>query len=159
MLSQRVNEFVPDIKRLTPALESKVPEMMAELEPTVLEGVFENFVRESSPDGIAWPPRKERGDGHPLLVEIATEGSGSLLAAATSREAQGHIGRVEGNALLVGVDKQGGIGGIPGAAVHNYGFVERNIPQREYLGLTEDYIDLCMNIVADEMVDRINYRS
>ncbi len=41
------------------------------------------------------------------------------------------------DSLLVGVDKSGGIGGIPGAGVHNYGYPEKNIAQREFLGLGE----------------------
>lgn len=154
MLSQQVEEFAIDMEALAVRLEGAVPEMLQACEPLVLENIVENFARQESPDGVAWPDRKEVGDGHPLLVETQTEGAGSLFAAAAG-QAGGHVSRIEGDTLVIGVDKDGGIGGIPGAGVHNYGFPERNIPQREFLGIGEPTADLCCEVIADRALKEL----
>ena len=154
MISQLVDEFAVDMEALVVKVEQAVPEMLQACEPLVLENIVENFARQESPDGLAWPERKEVGDGHPLLVETKTEGAGSLFAAAAG-QGGGHVSRIEGDTLVIGVDKDGGIGGIPGAGVHNYGFPERNIPQREFLGIGEATADVCAEVIADRCMKEL----
>jgi phage gpG-like protein len=154
VLSQLVPEFAADMEALLPKLEAAVPEMLRVCEPLVLENIVENFARQESPDGLAWPERKKVGDGHPLLVETNSEGSGSLLAAATG-QGGGHVSRIEGDTLVVGVDKAGGIGGIPGAGVHNYRYPEKNIPQREYLGIGKATEDECIDLIGERAMQEM----
>ena len=154
MKSQNAEEFAAEMEVLASRFDQAVPEMLQACEPLVIENIIENFARQESPDGLAWPDRKEIGDGHPLLVETRTEGAGSLFGAATG-QAGGHVSRIEGNTLVVGVDKDGGIGGIPGAGVHNYGFPERNIPQREFLGIGENTMDACAELIADHCIKEL----
>ncbi len=157
MISQTPEEFAADMERMATQIESAVPEALRLCEPLVVENIVANFARAESPDGIAWPERKEVGDGHPLLVETNTVGSGSLFAAATG-QGGGHVSRIDGNALLVGVDKDGGIGGIPGAGVHNYGFAANawgSIPQREFLGIGETTTDACGEVLADRLLKEL----
>jgi phage gpG-like protein len=148
MKSQTVDEFMAEMDGLASEMERTIPEVLEECEHFVAEGVLENFANQQSPDGSAWPARKNIGDGHPLLFE-----TGSLYDAATGGGA-GHIGRVEDNTLIFGVDKSGGSGGIPGAGVHNFGF--KNIPQREFLGMPEEQEDQCGEFIADEFLKVIS---
>jgi phage gpG-like protein len=140
MKSQRVEEFAQDMESLAGRFEQKIPEALELIVPVVYKGIEDNFVYAETPDGVGWPDRKEIGDGHPLLVETRTEGSGSLFSAATG-QGGGSVKRIEGNTLIIGVDKEGGIGGIPGAGVHNFGYPPRNVPQREFLGVHESRMD------------------
>ncbi len=104
-----------------------------------------HFASQSTPDGAAWPKRKPtpNDDGHALLQE-----SGALFRAATGR-GQGSVDRVDDGAeLVLGVDKGVRLGGIPGAAVHQWGYQPRNIPPREWQGLTEEEIDTLAEVTA-----------
>ena len=148
MKVQDAYAFADDMEAMADAMAKLVPEALKKCEPKIIENIIENFSQQSTPDGIAWPERKKIGDGHPLFVETQTEGSGSLFGAATG-QAGGHVSRVEGNTLLVGVDKSGGIGGIPGAGVHNYGNPEKNIPQREFLAISEATEDECAELILE----------
>lgn len=151
MLRQKVDELEVDLAKVPTRLSVAIPQALLQCAPIVDKAILDNFAREASPDGDSWPARKEAGDGHPLLVEVGTEGSGSLMSAATGLGG-GHISRVEGNSLLTGVDKSGGVGGIPGAGVHNYGFAEKNIPQREFLGLSDVFAEEVAAMLAEELV-------
>lgn len=106
------------------------------------QGFANNFERRVGSTGMAWPPRKDSLD-HPLLIL-----SGALLAAVTGTGA-GSIEVIEARELRVGVDKSVDIGGIPGAAVHNFGFPDRNIPQREYLYASADTLDQCAAVLVE----------
>ncbi|MFA5262183.1 MAG: hypothetical protein WC378_00045 [Opitutaceae bacterium] len=152
MKRQTIEQFAEDLNQIPSRIRDVIPQALEKCKPIVDRGIFENFVLQSNPDGVAWPTRKIEGDGHPLLVETNTEGSGSLMAAASGMGG-GHVSRVEGNALLTGVDKDGGIGGIPGAGVHNYGFQDRNIPQREFLGLGEVDLVQCGEVILDALLE------
>lgn len=136
MKSLTVPEFMDYLAALPAAAESVLPEAVESCESLVIENIVDNFARESTPEGEAWPQRKDPGDGHPLLVETNTEDSGSLFVAATGQGA-GSVRRMEDTTLVVGVDKSIKKGGIPGAAVHQFGYPERNIPQRRFLGIGE----------------------
>jgi phage gpG-like protein len=113
------------------------------------EAVSSNFDYRSGPDGMAWPERKDNKP-HPLLEE-----TGALRAAATE-DGAGHIERIEGNELQFGVSPSGSSeGGIPGAGVHNFGYPEKNIPQREFLGVSEEHEEAIGEIFADWLVEEI----
>ena len=109
----------------------------------VLDSIDQNFLTASGPDGATWPPRAHAGDGHPLLIE-----TGSLRIAATGR-GPGHVTFWHPLEFSIGIDKNVQLGGIPGAAVHNFGYPPFNIPQREYLAPTEGALDVCEQIIAD----------
>ncbi len=143
MKTQTVVEFkkeVDDISESTfsQAITSGLEACMS----TVLEGIKANFDNSSDPNGSPWVPRKDIGNGHPLLVD-----TGQLKSAATG----GHIKEVIGDTLRVGVNKDSGGGGIPGAAVHNYGYPPKNIPKRTFLGLKEEFLNRCENILIDHV--------
>lgn len=150
MKSQLVPEFAADMERVPAQLEQSIGGILDAITPRVLEGIDELFSLAQSPDGESWPPRKEVGDGHALLIDTT-----ALKSAATGVGA-GSVKRVESDTLIVGVDKDTSLGGIPGAGVHNYGFPQRNIPQREFLGLNESAADDCANIIADLCLDKLN---
>ena len=146
-MSQTAEQFNADMATVADKITALVPEALRDCEPLVSGAIMENFLGSKSPDGTTWPPRKNPGDGHPLLIE-----TGALMLAATTPGTAGHVSRVEGDSLVVGVDKDGGIGGIPGAGVHNYGFAERNVPQREFMGIDEDTADACGEVIADKLL-------
>lgn len=109
----------------------------------VLQSFRDNFTGSRSASGEVWPPRKIRGDGHPLLIE-----SGALLQAATGGGA-GHVSEVTPRELSLGVDRDVKQGGIPGAAVHNFGFARFNIPRRAYHEARDDALDEIEETIAD----------
>jgi hypothetical protein len=113
----------------------------------VRDGFASNFAAQSGSDGAKWPERTTGGD-HPLLIE-----SGALLGAVQG--GQGGITRNQDRQLALGVEKLDGIGGLPGAGVHNFGYPYNNIPQREFLYATEDVLAKCDEIIADGAVSEI----
>lgn len=149
MITQNVKEFAASMARIEQDMLGIVPDVLDTCKPHVLENIYDNFANEQSPDGVAWEERKIIGDGHPLLFD--TE---SLFNAAVGL-GSGHVSRIEGDTLVTGVDKDGGIGGVPGAGVHNYGFREKNIPQREFLGVSEQTTDLLANVISDKFLTKI----
>lgn len=174
MIKQTADEFIADLKAIAPRFGDGLPRALEECRPKLLEAFNENFASQSSA-GQAWPPRKDQGFSHPLLNL-----SGSLRAAATGQGA-GHVERItqEGDVhvLELGVDKTAGGGGIPGAAVHNYGATIRpvkaqylswvdsaggrrfakqvTIPQREYLVASDETLDQCGEIMADNLLGEL----
>jgi phage gpG-like protein len=106
------------------------------------QDVRDNFTSSATPENLDWPERKIIGDGHPLLID-----TGLLLQAATGGGV-GHIEQISDNSLTFGVD--GGV--VPYAGVHNYGSVKKNIPQREFLGLTEETIDALEESLANFVI-------
>ena len=160
MISQLADDFAASMDLLALEFGKSIPESLHSCEPIVQDAIIENFARQESPDGEAWPARKpnKRDDGHPLLVETKREGSGSLFSAAAGLGG-GHISRIEdGNTLVWGVDKEGGEGGIPGARVHNQlvGTIgHNNVPGREYLGMDDQHTDQCGEVFADAGAKKI----
>lgn len=118
---------------------------LADCLPAVHQSVRDNFTSSATPENVDWPPRKIEGDGHPLLID-----TGAMMQAATGGGAGG-LQQVDSHELLVGVD--GGV--IPYAATHNYGRSDANIPQREFMGLTEEGADECESILADFVMSAI----
>ncbi len=107
------------------------------------QAVRDNFTSSATPDNANWPPRKLKGDGHPLLID-----TGALLQAATGGGA-GHIEQIDAREVAMGVDGRV----IPYAATHNYG--RGAIPQREYAGLRPDHVDACLDLIADGLLQEI----
>lgn len=105
-----------------------------DIKPIVLQAHAANFDNARSPDGQGWPARKVVGDGHPLLQE-----TGALRAAATG-SGSGYVESIQGQSAAFGVDKGVDAGGLPGAAAHNFGYPPGNLPQREFLGASEDFL-------------------
>jgi phage gpG-like protein len=122
-------------------------DVLREAHPVVMQGIQRNFDVARSPDGETWPVRKDNKP-HPLLIE-----SGALLAAAAG--GAGSVNELSARSLVVGVDKDGGAQSLQGAAVHQYGYPEGHVPQREYLGLDEDHLDQVGEIIADGMLERL----
>ena len=114
----------------------------------IQEGLAENFSRQADSGGSQWVDRVNESDiQHPMLIE-----TGSLLAAATGT-GPGSIRRVVGGrAVEVGVDKSVELGGIPGAAVHNFGhtFDTFTVPQREWLYASSETLDKAADAFALE---------
>jgi len=115
--------------------------------PVLRKGIDDHFSARSTPAGNKWPRRKDNKP-HPLLEE-----TGTLRAAAATENATGHIERVENDTLTLGVDKAIDEGGLPGAAVHQYGYPPGNIPQRQYLGFSEKTTDRSTDVVADKLAE------
>ena len=90
-------------------------ELVGDLARKSLEQTRRRFRRRETPDGNPWPPRKD-SEPHPLL-----EKSGRLLRSIRPRALQ---------------DDEFSLGtaGVPYSNVHQYGYAERNIPARTFLG-------------------------
>lgn len=103
--------------------------MKAEIVPLMEANVQENFSGSHTAAGLAWPPRKDPRLKHPLLIL-----SGALQAGAVG-PSQDHIERITDDSLEFGV------GGLPYVAVHQYGWPEKNIAQREYMAVGDATIE------------------
>ena len=144
-LSQLADELDEISRRLESAsLESVLRD---DVLPVIADGFQNNFAAASGPFS-SWPPRKD-SKPHPLLNE-----TGALLSA-TQPGQKGNVTNIGPRDLETGVDKSVRDGGIPGAAVHNFGYPPRNIPQREYLYASSDTLDLACDKLADGAVSVI----
>lgn len=114
-------------------------ELLRRCANVVRQAFRDNFTSSASPDNENWRPRKKEGDGHPLLID-----RGDLLQAATGGGA-GHISRVEGDEIAIGVN----LDVIPYARAHNYGRPEINLPQREWLGVQPERTGEIEDLVAE----------
>lgn len=109
------------------------------------QAIRDNFTSSATPDNADWPPRKIEGDGHRLLMD-----TGALMQAA--------VGTGTGAMMEVGTHEAStGVSGaaIPYAAAHNYGYPERNLPQREFLGADGESIDDMADLIADYVIDEL----
>lgn len=140
LTAENVGEALRDMSRRLQAESLETP--LRSMLPILTAGFADNFARASGPDG-AWPPRKEIGDGHPLMIDPRDEYD---LLGATQPGGPGNVLEVGPRVLQIGVSKDGG---HPGAAVHNFGFPDRNIPQREYLYATGETLDRMAESFAD----------
>jgi phage gpG-like protein len=144
-------------------------EGLEKCKPIVAEQVRLNFETAGTQEG-GWPAR-QGNRGHRTLIE-----SGALMAAATG-EGPGHIERIEnGNELVWGVTTGVQQGGIPGAAVHQYGATIRpvkaqflafevdgkkifakevTIPPRPYLVIGEEAKEKIADVLADALIEEI----
>ena len=155
-----VEDLRTELGRMADRIENAgLADVLRDCAEPLRRGFGENFEAAEDQGGASWPPRKldplhpgsqERGSNplapprtHPLLRE-----TGALWAAATGHGA-GAVERAEDRVLEVGIDKSVQLGGIPGAAVHNFGYAPFQIPAREYLYASDDTLDECQEIVAD----------
>jgi len=125
---------------LAEALESVVP--------IIREGFARNFTALAGSEGEGWPARKIEGDRHPLLVD-----TGALRGA--TQGGAGGVKTVGERDLAVGVEPGGGAGGLPFAAIHNFGYPAGNVPQREFIYASEETLDAAVEAFADRVTETI----
>lgn len=100
------------------------------------EGFTDNFARQASASGEAWPPRKNPKGKHPLLILTGA------LVRSVGTQAPGHVERVGDRVLELGTN-------LVYAATHEFGSPSRNIPARPYLSVTDDILDACEAAIAE----------
>lgn len=120
--------------------EAPITDTMTAVADVMRQSVRDNFNSQATPDGSNWPPRKLKGDGHPLLMD-----TGRLLQAATGGGA-GQLEIIQGREVAMGVD--GSV--VPYAATQNYG--RGAIPSREYAGIKPEHEAACESIIADGLM-------
>jgi phage gpG-like protein len=118
--------------------------------PVVIQSTRDNFNSQADPDGDDWRPRKIEGDGHPLLQK-----SGDMMQAATGGGA-GHVHEIEHNGdgtdLVVGVN----LDTIAYARAQALGYKPRNLPARNYLGLTKAGEEKVAEIIGKSVEQRFD---
>ena len=138
--------FVNDLERLASlATDADLGPVLREVELDVRGGIGLNFADSASPSGQAWPARKDPRPNHPLLIK-----SGALLKAALGEGAGGKTRTGARDVELV-IDKSVDEGGIPGAAVHNFGYPAKNIAQREFFAPKESVLPSIDETVMDAL--------
>jgi len=143
MPRQTAEEFAADFNTLAAAFGQDMTAALQECAPLILKGIEEHFDESRTAAGEAWPARKDPGPTHPLLIL-----EGTLKLAATL----GQINEViDGQTLKVGVDKDV----VPYAGVHQFGFPEGNIAQREYLAMSDVTIGACGDVIAKHAVSQV----
>lgn len=147
-----VDDFAAACERSAVALETVPEGVFADIEELLRIGIGDNFENQATADGASWPARKRRGDGHPLLDD-----TGALKAAATGTGA-GSVSRVVGgDELQIGVEKID-LGGLMGAAVHQYGHTYsdgRVMPKREYLSISDETAEQAAALVLDRVMEGV----
>jgi phage gpG-like protein len=140
-----IEEFAAHVKSVGDRLEhSSANEALADCRLPLIENVARNFASASSPDGTAWPPRKDNKK-HPLLRLSLV-----LMNAATGSGA-GHVDKIGERSLSLGVSKAA----IPYAGVHQYGYALKNIPRRSYLGASVETLKHLAGIIGRKMLPKI----
>ena len=144
-----IEQFCAEMDDISGRFDSEsAHEPLEKCKPLVLHDIGQNFERSENADGVPWKPRKNIGDGHPLLLDT------HALGEAAAGQGAGHIESVGPRDLTLGVDgsvieyanihNEGGETGRPGAR-----FI---MPQREYERATETTLDECEEIIADDML-------
>lgn len=139
--SERLSEYMEDAFQ---HLEDG-PMPMGLLVDLAQQSVIKNFETSSDPEGIPWAPRKNPGDGHPLLIDTGT------LFGAASGLGEGRIIEIGKREATVGVEGTA----VPYAAIHNNGGETRPMPQREYMGMREEDIVQAEEVLADFCLERV----
>jgi phage gpG-like protein len=137
-----ISELPAEMARLKDRLaNASLADTLRDCLPALRAGFRENFNRAAGPGGAAWPPRKDTKP-HPLLNE-----SGALIGA--TQGGAGGVTQIEDRQLAVSIDRSVRLGGIPGAAVHQFGYPPRNIPPRPYYYASEETLDQLTDQFAD----------
>lgn len=136
MITQTAEEFVADMEALAVSFGQDVQEPLELCIDIIGAGIQSNFENSRTAGGVPWPPRKDPGPKHPLLI---------LTTALSTAAVFGNVQRIEGNTLFYGVSADA----IPYARTHQEGDKSRNIAQREYLGFSEVTINNCCEVFAD----------
>lgn len=126
-------------------MQASLSEPLRACLPLLRAGFGQNIERQQDSMGGAWPDRKD-SQPHPLLRE-----TGALWAAA-SGNGPGSSEEVGARELTIIVDKSIDLGGLPGAAVHNFGYPAGNVPQREYLYAGEETLDRCGEALGESVL-------
>jgi len=138
-VEQLTTEMRATIARLE---QASLAEPLRACLPLLRAGFGQNIKRQQDSMGGAWPDRND-DKPHPLLRETGA------LWAAVAGNGPGSSDEVAPRELTIIVDKSIDLGGLPGAAVHNFGYPAGNVPQREYLYASEETLDRCGEALAE----------
>lgn len=104
------------------------------------QSVRDQFTGSKTPEGQSWPPRKRRGDGHPLLID-----TGKLLQSATGG-GEGRVNEVTPRQFKVGTR-------VEHAKFHQHG--TKYIPRRPFMGMSEQRLQEAEESLADSLLEVI----
>lgn len=129
--------------------ELSLREELEECRFLINQNIEQNFWRACDPDGSPWPPRKELGDGHPLLIDTMT-----LILAATG-QGPGSIQVVTDRSLTMTID----LSVVPYARAQDKGFPPNNLPARNYFGASAATQRRCRSIITKGMKRKLWQRA
>lgn len=136
-------KFADEMESLAGSINQGFEPLLQSFVEPIRQGVQLNFDNEQTSDESPWPKRKD-----PTLTHKLLHLTGALEAAATGSGAN-HVETIHDNTLTYGVS------GIVYAATHQYGDAGRNIPQREYLGISDVTLDNLTEMATDFTLNRI----
>lgn len=114
----------------------------------------QNFEDAATATGQAWPPRKNPGDGHPLLIDTermvaSVLGDAVGLVAGGTAEGLGeHVEEIGPREAMTGTRN-------PYAGTHDAGAPNRNIPPRPFAHINEATADKIAEIMAEHLDEKI----
>lgn len=100
------------------------------LRQTILAAIDDNFETEGTASGDKW----EELSNDYKIKKIKEYGAGKKILEASGDLRTRFIGKVTSNDLTIGSPKEY-------AAVHNFGYEERNIPKREIIRFSDQQIE------------------
>lgn len=141
-----VDEFAGELNKLVKFMEDdSFEDPLRDSYAVIQADIQDHFDAGEGPTSL-WPAHApstvERYGPHPLLIM-----SEALVAAAVG-QGTGHISEIANRELRYGVSKE-----VIVYAGHDHGFPDRNIPQREYMWISdtarEEINDIIQKYVAD----------
>jgi phage gpG-like protein len=115
----------------------------------------ENFDRTESPDGLKWKPLKRlrtHGRNKSLATQQPLRDLGILMGSVTADASkQGAIRDITKASLVFGSNIDYGIH-------HQYGAPRANIPQRQWLGITDKMAETAADIVAYDVAKQVAWQ-
>ena len=119
-------------KKLTELAEltSDLKPLFRVLRQTILAAIDDNFDTEGIASGDKW----EELSNDYKIKKIKEYGAGKKILEASGDLRTSFIGKVTSNNLTIGSPKEY-------AAVHNFGYEERNIPKREIIRFSDQQIE------------------
>lgn len=132
--------------------------VIKQVRQVLIGGTKTHFDSEETPDGQRWPPlkrprnrkrdrsKKRRGRGDKVLND-----TGLLRTSVTASQSQGHFEETTDHSIEWGTN-------LDYAATHQFGDPRRNIPAREFLGISRDMEQDIEELVGDFVEEEIARR-
>ncbi len=146
------DEFVEKFNALAVFFGDDWTPVLEQCRTILLGGIEENFLAAASSSMQHWPPRKDPGPKHPLLIE-----TGDLYRAAIGEGGAASVDRIEdGRSIILGVNKDGGGGSIAGAGRHQDGDPPPGILPRPFMGISQENMDKCDGVLIDYVFEQFD---
>ncbi len=143
---QTAEEFAEEFEQLAETFGDDMTDALIECKSPISEGIEDNFRKSQTSEGQAWPPRKDPGPTHPLLIL-----TGTLMLSATL----GGVQRIEDGSILVYGTSTDILAYARRQQLGDTTWPAKGIAPRPYVGISDTTLDECAEIVADHALAEV----